>query len=664
MSSTRTTNTERLLWLLLLMFFGIFAFEAGFFYLSCVDPGFHIRTGELVWQTGVIPSRNTFSSISPDAPWLLHQWLPATAIYLIWKSAGIDGLIIAKALLGALLFIVVYATAANESSAPGRKFMAFWVATLAVLLARPRLLERPYLVSALLFSIVLYADLKHYSRRSWHFAGIPLIMALWSNIHMGVIVGYQLLFLLRLGKWMEWYLSRRGTTASHAAKTPAPLMETTSLIASVLLSCLAVSLINPSGLKVLAAPVIYYLDPYWKNVAEFLPPPPGLGRWLLWFLCSMTAALQLMNRRVRDLPLTLVFVFFAWLAFRSQRGALFFSIASAPLLSRLLSAHFSEWPTKSYIIHCICLPAAWVLLTFTAFMPDQTFRYGIGINRRYHPLELFAFILSKFPQQNFYNDMQYGGPILLYLYPDFRPFVDGRGEAYPLDFWKNTYEPVSQGINALEYFNAHKLTGAILWNPVGTSRPLTDVLLKDQEWALAAFDDNTTIFLKRTPENSEVLSEFEIRQFDPTSNEFNIAPDNLAAALAEAATGAELAPQSVYWKTARAKTLLLSGSYAHSEAIYRELLTLGGNSYAHLKDRAYCLYMMGERKSAAEIFTELTLLPEADGYPWYMLAVIAIDEGQISTALNYITQAVCLSPQHQAYSEIKARLADQLKPGP
>ena len=84
-----------------------FVVLAAFFHLSCVDIGFHVRTGELVWQTRSIPATNTFSSVHAEAPWLLHQWLPGLAFYGAWQWGGVGGAIALRILLVVACYMAV-----------------------------------------------------------------------------------------------------------------------------------------------------------------------------------------------------------------------------------------------------------------------------------------------------------------------------------------------------------------------------------------------------------------------------------------------------------------------------------------------------------------------------------------------------------------------------
>ena len=108
---------RRLVETFLVVGLALFAFHAGFFQISCVDVGFHVRTGELVLEQGGIPTQNTFSFAQPEQPWLLHQWAPGVVWYLVWRHGGVIGLIVFKALLGVAIILIVWLAARRASFA-------------------------------------------------------------------------------------------------------------------------------------------------------------------------------------------------------------------------------------------------------------------------------------------------------------------------------------------------------------------------------------------------------------------------------------------------------------------------------------------------------------------------------------------------------------------
>ncbi len=39
------------------------------------DSFYHLKTGELIWQTKQIPHSDVFSLTAEGAPWVAHEWL-------------------------------------------------------------------------------------------------------------------------------------------------------------------------------------------------------------------------------------------------------------------------------------------------------------------------------------------------------------------------------------------------------------------------------------------------------------------------------------------------------------------------------------------------------------------------------------------------------------
>jgi hypothetical protein len=74
------------------MLFGLLAMTAR----NAVDPDlwWHLRTGQLIVDTGLVPHSDPFSFTRAGSPWVSHEWLSEVVFYEIWKFAGAVGLII------------------------------------------------------------------------------------------------------------------------------------------------------------------------------------------------------------------------------------------------------------------------------------------------------------------------------------------------------------------------------------------------------------------------------------------------------------------------------------------------------------------------------------------------------------------------------------------
>ena len=61
------------------------------------DIGRHLKTGEIIWQTGHVPKINLFSYTEPNIPFINHHWLSEVIFYLLNIYIGLKGLIVFKA---------------------------------------------------------------------------------------------------------------------------------------------------------------------------------------------------------------------------------------------------------------------------------------------------------------------------------------------------------------------------------------------------------------------------------------------------------------------------------------------------------------------------------------------------------------------------------------
>src|SRR5688572_18407110 len=80
-------STRRLLVFVLLA--AIFTLTAG----QITDPDFwwHLRTGQLIYETRAIPHADIFSFTAQGKEWVTHEWLAEVLIYALYRAAGWGG---------------------------------------------------------------------------------------------------------------------------------------------------------------------------------------------------------------------------------------------------------------------------------------------------------------------------------------------------------------------------------------------------------------------------------------------------------------------------------------------------------------------------------------------------------------------------------------------
>jgi len=216
------------------------------------DTGWHIRTGELILRSGVVPRQDSFSFSRPEEPWFAWEWL-SDVLFALWHARG--GL----EALAAFAAVTLCAAGTVLLCWLLRRGVGLWIGlgvTLAAVSASTvHYLARPHIFSLLLFPCALWIldeDRRRPSPAVW--ALLPL-SALWANLHGGFVGWLGTLALLPLASVgrRQWNAARRYGLLTVA--------------------CTLATLANPYGWA-LHAHIIRYLGSSWivENVQEFQSP--------------------------------------------------------------------------------------------------------------------------------------------------------------------------------------------------------------------------------------------------------------------------------------------------------------------------------------------------------------------------------------------------------
>jgi hypothetical protein len=673
----KSTNRAELLLTAALV---IFVFSSAFFHVSDADVGYHMRTAQHILAGNGIPTTNTFAYTTPDEPWLLHQWLGTLIFYAPYRLGGVTLLIAFKALVATGLMLLVWA-AGRRLTGPS-SLWPWWTVTLGVLIARVRFFERSDLLSALFCAALFYLDLRFNRNRRWQWIGVPLLIALWANVHAGVVYGGVLLGAFGAAEWLTWLWRRaRGSAAETDAGNDGDAIAFKELwvrpigfLLALLAALVSVQLINPNGCKVLWFPISQFGSSFWQaTILEY--QRPGLGQYKLFYLSlAALAVLQALTLRQAKLRLLLPAMAFGYLACSSQRSILFFVVTAMPHLAYMLSqlrGVFGFTPvangnqTHGHRLGFVLLPLIWVAMVVGIFIRDPIFIFGPGFHKAYYPLEIYRFMEAEVPAQNLFNDMRYGGSMLWWLYPRFKPFIDGRGDTYSIEFWRTEYLPVLElRPNWQDILKKHNVTGVLL--PIYEDRTMPALARKlrdDTDWALVAFNDATLLFLRRTAANHDVIERHEFREIWP--GDWSLAaldiPGSRPQATAEARRSLELSPDSLFAQTAMARACLVNEQYGAAAEILRKFANDKNATANYLRDFGYALFRLGQTKEADQVFERMISKRLLIGFACYMRYFIACQEGQTANAQRFLTEAIKAEPGNASYREALNGLSASIK---
>lgn len=204
---------------------------------TVADPDLwgHVRFGQDLIRTGDLFRADTYSYLSGGQPWINHEWLAEAIFYLAYAAAGGTGLVALKVLLGLTMLGLVHSRLRRAGLPPIRAAMVVLIGYLPFSVGF--LTVRPQVFTTLGFLLVILAmDAADRGRWRWLWA-LPLVFALWANLHGGFLAGIGV-----LAVWVAVHLIvRRTGRGSERPRPPAG-----ALLGSLGL-CLLATLLNPYG---------------------------------------------------------------------------------------------------------------------------------------------------------------------------------------------------------------------------------------------------------------------------------------------------------------------------------------------------------------------------------------------------------------------------------
>ena len=237
-----------------------------------VDPDLwgHLRFG-----LDALASRH-LSTIDPysftqDVPWINHEWLSEVAFAVAYRGGGVLGLVLLKAVVLSAAFALL---AAAVRGVDDRR--RWWLLATGIIGVAPAAFTiRPQLWTLLAVALLSYA-LNH---RRW-LPVIPVLFAVWANLHGGWIVGMGIGALWLVGRVID----RRASAV--------PLAEAIALMAAAL-----ATLLNPYGWRLWAF-LLSTVRPS-RNISEWRPlwQQEDVSAALIWIAIGLVIVMPTLVRR-------------------------------------------------------------------------------------------------------------------------------------------------------------------------------------------------------------------------------------------------------------------------------------------------------------------------------------------------------------------------------
>ena len=180
-----------------LLFLGL-VFLLGVFPLKDTDFWWHLRTGDIIRKTGVVPHKDIYTFTVPNNEWIDLHWGFQVAISKLYELGGVDATTLAKCVVTTLGMAILIT--ARRRGAPYWAIVLAWLPALYVLSGR--MYVRPETITFLYIAIFL-AVLHRLRDRAALVWILPAIEVLWVNTQGLFVLGPILLGAAVLGAAFE-----------------------------------------------------------------------------------------------------------------------------------------------------------------------------------------------------------------------------------------------------------------------------------------------------------------------------------------------------------------------------------------------------------------------------------------------------------------------------
>ena len=442
---------------------------------SDTDLWWHLRSGQVMWTQKSILLADMFSYTRFDTPWVNAFWLSDIFFYFCYCIGTYIAIAVLVSFTGALTFHLIYRRLSGNALLNG------FIVTLAAITAAPIWGPRPQIFS---FLLIAWLDMRLVKKQAdWI---LPLVFALWANIHGGWFWGFLLILAHLAGRLADHF---QGADEEEKKAIRTEILHNSGW---TLLSMLAVG-INPNGLAIWKLP--FQQVDVSLRIQEWLSPDFHTAGFhpMLWMIFLLLFAAPLAGKP--NWPQLFKVLGFAYLTFVSQRTVALFAIVTTPLLAEWLGTAILKIVKIERPIPNPTLSPRWTRIVNTLLISLLIVCAGINLYQvsrparveMQYPTEAVKWIQNHAPQGRMFNSYNWGG-YLLWTLPNQPVFIDGRADLYGSELIQQWQDVVNARQNAQSVLDAWD----IQWIFVEPDWPIV-TLLKQADWRIIYEDDRAEI---------------------------------------------------------------------------------------------------------------------------------------------------------------------------
>jgi tetratricopeptide (TPR) repeat protein len=649
------------------------------------DLGWQMATGRWIVQHRQIPSTDVLSYTAQGKPWK-YPVASGLIFYVVYLAGGYALL----SILGAAACVSTVALLLRRGS---------WLTAALAILAIPRIALRTT-PRAEIFTVVLFAAFltllwEQYETGRARLWLLPVMMVAWVNLHLGLTAGLALVagYVLLESLAMVWpnhhWPNQRQSAIDHLRRAWPWFLAT-----------LGAMLVNPWGWRVFATS-LHLMTPMTARSQQILEWAPTKLNWTTFIfglslrspdtfavllLVVATAVPVALIRRQLGAAVWLCGA--ALLGVRSQRLQVLFSIVVVIVAGSVLTSALASLQRKiedarlfsiltvgacCFIVLLVCVWSGDLVTNRTYMGTTALASFGTGLGW-WFPEGGAAFIeRAKIPGRIF-NTYDEGGYITWRLGPNYRDYVDGRGDPFGPELLQHSMELTGMSPDSPDWereseqygINAIIVSLARYWGV--EEFPLLRQFCTSNNWRPVYLDETSAVFVRYTPANENLIAGLQINcdtapipAVAPTSHDIRAFNQwaNAAAVLkalgrepqALAATSKALAifPDSAFLRLTRADLLEDLADLRGAEQEYLVSASLLPNPVswtrlAKLYDREHRV-----REAIAAWKHDTEVAPDTASLPLLSLGFDYLDASQPQEALDAFHRSVASFQKENGY---------------
>lgn len=456
----------------------------------------HLLTGNLILESGQIPQFDLFSYRTVNKPGIPHEWLAQVLFFVSYDLLGLSGVVLLTAVIVTATWLLVYKQTFAHS---GSLFSAILFTSLAVGASLIHVLPRPHLFTYLLTAvwvIVLERIRNGKPRIGWL---LPLLMLLWVNLHGMFVLGIIILGIYFVGGMLDdspliWLTNSKGK----------------AMLAGGIFALLA-TLFSPSGIKIWETIFALGSNAYiTARIPEY--QSANFHEPETWpFILILLLLIISLARNVTKTPWShiLLVASFTGIALYTSRMIPLFAIVSAPIAAQALADWIRHaYPESRYLVMekniarinassngfvWIPIVAITVAVLFQSGKTIDAESRGNVFNDRFFPVAATTWLQAHPQRGHMFNEFDWGGYLLLHLWPAQQIFMDGHTHIYGEDLTRE-YEQV---ITLSKSWESILTKYNVEWVIMRANAPLINALISSGNWAIAYQDGAATILIRK-----------------------------------------------------------------------------------------------------------------------------------------------------------------------